>query len=118
MIEDTTRCEKQKSVSVQIMNGLTGEKSKEKRNKMSTSIKVYYEASTKRFSVYVDKKMFWQAVTDKFSGFYFELTEAEAQELSLKLAMEKQMGEMTQQEIDREQVVYDEMQQMARDSQP
>lgn len=93
--------------------------------KMQGSITVYYEGSTQTYSIYVTNKQISEAHTSNGKGIYFELSKAEADELSLKLAYEEQLSkrqpeanwEMTQEEANKEQVMYDEKSQYERDAQ-
>ena len=77
---------------------------------MSSSITVYYESADNSFSVYLTNINIYQAQTEKGKGFYFKLTEDEAKELELKLNYEKILENftMTQEEANKEQVIYDE----------
>lgn len=78
--------------------------------KMSSSITVYYESADNSFSVYLTNINIYQAQTEKGKGVYFKLTEDEAKELELKLNYEKILENftMTQEEANKEQVIYDE----------
>lgn len=75
---------------------------------MNSDITVYYENSTQSYSIYITNKTITEAHTSAGKGVFFELSANEAEELCLKLAFEEQLGNMTQEEANKEQVLYDE----------
>ena len=118
MIENMTRCGRQKNENEQITKRLTGEERKGKKNMANASINVIYDDVHKDTLVYLTGIVWHEAHNENGMGICFILSKGLVNELMLKLQMETQMAEMTQHEIDREQVLFDQMQQMGRDSQP
>lgn len=86
----------------------------EKMSKKNPNINVVYDHLNKTTLVYMTDVEWYEAYNHKGKGFCFTLSEGLSQELSLKLQMEPQM---TQEEANNEQVMYDENSQYEKDSQ-